>query len=111
IFEKAIAESDDYEGAFDRLVMSGADAEAIYDALVLDDIRAACDVLRPAYDAAHGADGFVSIEVSPLLASSTAETLAEAQRLWKAVDRANLMVKIPATPEGIPAVRAATALG
>ena len=77
---------------------------ALFDAIEIADIQAAADVLRPVYDRTEGADGFVSIEVSPGLAKNTTGSIAEARRLWHAVDRPNLLVKIPATPEGIPAI-------
>jgi transaldolase/glucose-6-phosphate isomerase len=111
IFEKAIAGSRDYDPALTALARAGKSASEIFDALAIADIQGACDVLRPVYDKSGGRDGFASIEVSPLLARSTAETLAEAQRLWGAVARPNVMVKIPATAEGIPAIRSAIGLG
>jgi transaldolase/glucose-6-phosphate isomerase len=111
IFEKAIGGSRDYDEEFDRLARAGASPSAILDALMAGDIRSACDVLRPVYDRTNGADGYASIEVSPLLARSTEETVAEAKRLWALVDRPNVMVKIPATAEGLPAIRQAIAAG
>ena len=104
IFQKAIADSGDYDDAFEGLVGEGKDVDEIYEALVIDDIRAAADLLRPTYDGADGADGYASLEVSPRLAHDTEATVAEARRLFAALDRPNVMVKVPATAEGIPAV-------
>ena len=84
---------------------TGADAKSIFETLAIADIRAAADVLRPVYDRAEGHDGFVSLEVAPDLAHDTDATIAEARRLHAAVDRANLMVKVPATAAGVPAIR------
>lgn len=111
IFEKAIGGSSEYDEAFRALVENGADAEAIYRALVLDDIQSAADLLRPVYDRTSGGDGYISIEVSPTLAHETAKTIEAAREWWKWVDRPNVMIKIPATPEGMPAIRQATADG
>jgi transaldolase/glucose-6-phosphate isomerase len=111
IFEKAIAGSRDYDAQLTQLARAGKNAHEIFDALAIQDIQGACDVFRPVFERTRGADGFASIEVSPLLARSTDETLAEARRLKKAVDRPNVMVKIPATQEGVPAIRAAIAEG
>ncbi|MEI6667436.1 MAG: transaldolase [Acidobacteriota bacterium] len=106
IFEKAIAGSDDYTGALARHVAAGVvGAKALYEALAIADIQDAADILRPVYARTSGRDGFVSLEVSPTLAHDTDGTLDEARRLWKAVGRDNLMVKVPATLEGIPAIR------
>jgi transaldolase/glucose-6-phosphate isomerase len=106
IFEKAIGGSKDYDGALNALLgKNDVDVFDIFDALAIEDIKAAADVLRPVYDAAGGHDGFISLEVSPYLADKTEETIAEARRLWKAVDKPNLMVKVPATPAGVPAIR------
>ncbi|KTS24072.1 transaldolase [Methylobacterium indicum] len=109
IFEKAIGHSDEYDDA----IKAAGDERVIdlYEGLAIADIQAAADVLRPVFDASGGQDGFVSLEVSPYLALNTAETLEEARRLHKAVARDNLMVKVPATPEGIPAIRDLTADG
>ncbi len=111
IFEKAIVHSADYDEDLGRLVQSAAPMHEIYDELVGADIRQAADLFRPVYDATKGRDGYVSLEVSPLLANDTAETVAEARRLWALIDRPNLMIKIPATLEGLPAITAATAEG
>ena len=104
IFEKAIAGSDDYAEAMQKLIAQGKNAFEIYDALSIEDVRMACDVFRPVYNATQGADGFVSIEVSPKIAHDTATTISEAKRLFKAVNRPNVMIKIPGTQEGVPAV-------
>ena len=105
IFEKAIAGSSDYDDALLDLARQGKSVEEIYEALVMDDIRAAADLLRPVYDGTDGADGYASLEVSPHLAHDTEATVAEAERLFAAMGRPNVMIKVPATPEGIPAVR------
>lgn len=109
IFEKAIAGSTDYDDDLRRLVAAGASAGELYEALAFDDIGRAADMLRPLYDESNGADGYVSLEVSPTLAHDTPGTIAEARRLWATLDRPNLMVKVPSTPEGIPAI--ATLIG
>ncbi len=105
IFEKAIRGSQDYANELRDLQRRGdLDAKGIYEHIAVRDIQDAADVLRPVYDQTGGADGYVSLEVSPALARDTEGTLAEARRLWQAVARANLMIKVPATPEGIPAI-------
>ncbi len=106
IFEKAIAGSDLYDAQIRALLAAdpGLSTGDLYEALVVDDIRGAADVLAPVWEASGGADGYVSLEVSPHLARDTAGTVAEARRLWERVDRPNLMIKVPATPEGIPAI-------
>ena len=111
IFEKAIAGSADYDVKLRELVRQGKSVAEIYEALAIDDIRLAADVLRPVYDQSGGADGFVSLEVSPALAHDSQGTAADAGRLFKLVDRPNLMIKIPATPEGLPAVEHAISNG
>ncbi len=111
IFEKAITGSTDYDGALGRLVALGKSAAEIYEALIVEDIRAACDVLRPVFDETRGADGYVSVEVSPLLAADTRGTIQEVRRWASLIARPNLMVKIPATPEGIPAIEEMIAEG
>ena len=106
IFEQAIGHSDEYDDAIKRMLQAhDRTAAEIFDALAVEDIQKATDVLRPVFDATRGADGFVSIEVSPYLAMETKATLGEAKRLWREVDRKNLMIKVPGTPEGLPAVR------
>ena len=104
IFEKAIAGSADYDAALRPLVEAGKSVAEIYEALVLEDIGRAADILRPLYDESDGADGYVSLEVSPTLAHDTQGTVAEAQRLFAALGRPNVMIKVPATPAGIPAI-------
>ncbi|MGH2583887.1 MAG: transaldolase, partial [Dehalococcoidia bacterium] len=111
IFEKAITGSADYDDAVQRMSLAGFDAGAIYEALAVEDIAAAADVLRPVYDATNGADGFVSLEVSPTLANDTAGTVATAQRLFAALGRPNVMIKIPGTAAGVPAIAQSIAAG
>lgn len=111
IFEQAIAGSDDYDAAMRGLIESGMTVIEIYEALALDDIRQAADTLRPVYNQLNGGDGFVSMEVNPKLAHDTEATIAEARRLWAALERPNIMIKVPATPEGIPAITALIAGG
>jgi len=105
IFEKAIAGSKDYD---DDLHAARTECitepQAVFDRLATRDIRAALDLFRPVYEQTGGLDGYVSLEVTPTLARDTAGTIAEARRLWKMIDRPNLMVKVPATPEGLPAI-------
>jgi len=104
IFEKAISGSTDYAQQLDELVKrKDLDAKAIFEQLAVRDIQAATEVLRPVYDESKRRDGYVSLEVSPYLAHETQATIEEARRLWKAVGRENLMIKVPGTPEGIPA--------
>lgn len=103
IFEKAIAESHDYDLTIGR--MSGQSPQAIYDALSVEDIQHAAEKFRPVYDRTQGQDGFVSLEVSPELARDTEGTLQEARRLWREVNRYNVLIKVPATQEGLPAIR------
>ena len=106
IFEKAIGESDEYDDALKQF-LAGADhsISAIYEHLAIADIRGAADVLRPVYERTQGRDGYISLECSPYLANDTEATVTEALRLWAAVKRPNLMVKVPATRAGIPAIR------
>ena len=112
IFEKAIGHGGDYDEAISALVRQGEPSiTEIYEQLAIADIQTAADALRPVFERLDGADGFASIEVSPFLANSTEGTIDEARRLWAAVDRPNLMVKVPGTPAGVPAVRALTAEG
>jgi transaldolase/glucose-6-phosphate isomerase len=111
IFEKAIAGSDDYDQQLRQLAASNKSAVEIFDELALDDIGNAADVFRAVYDRCSGDDGFVSIEVSPLLARDTAGTVAEARRLFGRLNRPNVMVKIPATSEGLPAIEESIANG
>src|SRR3569623_1159405 len=105
IFEKAIGSSDEYDAPIGKALKRGDRTVAdLFEAVAVEDIQAAADVLRPVYDRLKGGDGYVSLEVSPYLAMDTAGTVAEARRLWKDVNRKNLMVKVPATPEGLPAI-------
>jgi transaldolase len=104
IFEKAIDGSNAYDEQLTQLVRSGKSVEEIYEALTTDDIKAAADKLRPIYDRSQGRTGFVSYEVSPLLANDTDGTVAAAHRYAKIIDRPNLMIKVPSTPAGIPAI-------
>jgi transaldolase/glucose-6-phosphate isomerase len=111
IFHNAIAKTNDYDSALTPLAWAGWPAEDIFWQLAVEDIRAACDLFRPLYESSRGGDGYVSIEVSPYLAHETDQTVDQAKVLWERVDRPNLMVKIPATPEGIPAIRKTIADG
>lgn len=104
IFEQAIGGSDAYDDAIASLAAAGHDVQAIYEALAIQDVRAAADLFRPIFDMSGGNDGFVSMEVSPRLANDTAGTIAEARRLWAALDRPNVLIKIPGTAEGLPAI-------
>jgi len=104
IFEKAINGSQDYDATLGQLARAGRSVDEIYEALVIDDIRRATDLFRPLFLASKGLDGYVSLEVSPKLANETQRTLEEARRLWAKVDRPNVMIKVPATPAGIPAI-------
>jgi len=106
IFHKAISAGNAYDEEIEALVSRGATVPDIYEALVVSDIRDACDVLRPVYDGSDGADGFVSLEVSPRLIHDTSGSIDEGRRLWAAVDRPNLMIKIPGTAAGVPAIEA-----
>lgn len=109
IFQKAIGGSDDYDDEI-RTILD-EEPMAIYEQLAIADIQGATKMFRPIYDATNGRDGYVSLEVSPLLAHKTQETIDEAKRLFKAVDAPNVMIKIPATPEGIPAIEEVIAAG
>ena len=105
IFEKAIAGGTDYDDALMALAREGRSTAETYEALVMEDIRAAADLLRSIYERTEGADGYASLEVNPHLAHDTEATVVEAKRLFAALDRPNVMVKVPATPEGVPAFR------
>ena len=112
IFEKAIGETDEYADALKQFQALGDHSiSEIYEHLAIDDIRAAADVLHPVYEQTEGRDGYISLECSPYLANDTEGTVGEALRLWEAVARPNLMVKVPATPAGIPAIRRLTGRG
>jgi len=111
IFQKALAESPYYADDLARLKTSEPDAERRYEALVIPDIQAACDLLLPTFEASGGNDGYVSLEVAPKWAYDAARTIEEAKRLSAAVSRRNLLVKVPGTPEGVSAFETLTALG
>ena len=111
IFEKAVANTAVYDDLIRRQADEGRDGAAIFEAIAVSDVRLACDVFRPTYEATGGVDGTVSIEVSPTLGNDTAGTIAEAERLWQAVNRPNVMVKIPGTAAGIPAIEHCLAEG
>lgn len=105
IFEKAVADSDDYDDVTARMGREGsADPKAVYEAIAMRDIREAADVLQSVYRETGRRDGYVSLEVSPHLAHDTEGTVAEARRLWNSVSRDNLLIKVPGTPEGVPAI-------
>lgn len=111
IFEKAINGSTDYDEDIARKARNGSAPAAILRELMVGDIQQAADILRPAYERSHGTDGFVSLEVSPLLAHDAEATLVEARELWHELDRANVMIKIPATRAGLIVIRRLAALG
>jgi transaldolase len=111
IFEKAIADSAIYDDQLHELARTGNSVDAIYEAITQTDIRMAADALRPIYDRSGGRFGYVSYEVSPLLSRDTDGSLSEARRFFAAIDRPNLMIKIPGTPEGIPAIEQLIAEG
>src|SRR5215211_5623557 len=104
IFQAAIAAGDDYDETIQKGVRAGSDPNTIYETLAVEDIQTACDQFRSVYDATDGADGFVSLEVSPNLAHDTQGTIEEARRLWAWVNRPNLMIKVPGLPAGVPAI-------
>ncbi len=111
IFQKAIASGHDYDAALVPLAWAGWTPEPIFWQLAVEDIQAACDLFLPLYEETKGDDGYVSLEVSPYLADNTQATLEQAKELWQRVARPNLMIKIPATPAGLPAIRQALAQG
>jgi transaldolase len=111
IFEKAISGSSDYDPDMQALAKAGKDTNAIYEELAVKDIRAAADILRPVYESTAGRDGYVSLEVSPFLARYTERTVSEARQLYETVARPNLMIKIPGTAEGLPAITRSIAAG
>ncbi|MFR9779207.1 transaldolase [Micromonospora sp. MS34] len=111
IFAKALSDADEYDWQLKDLAIRGVDVEEAVRLLTTYDVRWACDVMRPAYDASAGVDGRVSIEVDPRLAHEAEKTVAEAGALWWLIDRPNLFVKIPATAEGLPAITATLAQG
>ena len=111
IFEKAIAETELYDDDIRKLAAKGANPAAIFESLAVEDVRRAAETFQSVYESTGGDDGFVSIEVRPQLARDTEGSITEARRLWKACDRPNVMVKIPATQEGIPAIQRCLAEG
>jgi transaldolase/glucose-6-phosphate isomerase len=112
IFEKAINGSNEYDSELSNALQGGdCPVGELYEQLAIQDIKLAADVLRPVYEATDAADGYVSVEVSPYLATETEATIAEAKRFWSGIDRKNLMIKVPATEAGLPAIRALTAEG
>lgn len=111
IFMKAVTASSDYDAQIRSMAAEGHDALAIYDKLTIDDIARTADILRPTYDRTNGVDGYVSIEVNPKLAFDTAQTLSEAKRIFATLGRPNVMIKIPGTTEGLPAIEDALAEG
>jgi transaldolase len=108
IFESAISRSSDYDQSIQSITSTDPNisVQALYEKLAIEDIQMAAEILQPIYESSQGSDGFVSLEVSPHLAYDTAGTVAEARRLWEAVDRPNLLIKVPATRDGIPAIEA-----
>ncbi len=104
IFDRAISGGEAYDEQIEELVRQGLPVDEIYERLAVDDVRSACDVLRPVFDESDGADGFVSLEVSPYLLHDTEATVAEARRLFDAVDRPNVLIKIPGSEAGVPAI-------
>ncbi|MFZ0706360.1 MAG: transaldolase [Candidatus Korobacteraceae bacterium] len=111
IFQKAIGKGDDYAEEIKQLVRSGGSVSDVYEAVVVKDIGAAADIFRPLYDSLGGGDGFVSLEVSPLLANDTQATIKEAKDLWARLNRPNVLIKVPATPAGLPAIEELIASG
>ena len=111
IFQKAIGRGDDYAEEIKQLAKSGGSISDVYEAVVIKDIGAAADIFRPSYDSLAGSDGFVSLEVSPLLANDTQATIKEAKGLWSRLNRPNVMIKVPATPAGLPAIEELIASG
>ncbi len=105
IFEKSISGSDEYDADIEKAIREGLTTSEIYERLTTDDVRNAADVMRPVFDRTNGVDGYVSIEVEPKLATKTAETIEAARRLWSTVNRPNVMIKIPGTREGLPAIQ------
>jgi transaldolase/glucose-6-phosphate isomerase len=111
IFEKSLASSDEYDPEMQRLAQQGASNEEIFESLAIHDIRRAADLLRPVYKATSGQDGFVSLELPPFLATDTERSVREAKRLFATIGRANVMIKVPGTAEGIPAIERLIAEG
>ncbi len=111
IFEKAIAGNQIYDAEITAGIKAGKSVDEIYEDLIFTDIRNACDIFLPVYEKTNGLDGYVSVEVPPTIAKDTASTISEAQRYYKVIGRPNVMIKIPGTPEGLPAVEATIAAG
>ena len=111
IFEKAIASSKDYADIIEAPESKKLDAKAVFEKIAIRDVQDACDIFLPVYKESKTRDGYVSLEVSPTLAYETQATIDEARRLWKAVNRPNVMIKVPATKEGVPAIRTLLAEG
>ncbi len=111
IFEKAVTGSTDYTDILAQLHAQNLSSTEIFERIAVRDIQDAADLLRPVYQATNRRDGYVSLEVSPTLARNTQGTIAEARRLWKSVGRENIMIKVPGTPEGVPAIRQLTSEG
>jgi len=105
IFEKAIAESNLYDSEIRKMALNGKDVNTIYEAITQQDVQSAADVFGPLYKRTGGKDGYVSLEVNPNLAHDTANTIEEGRRLWTALNRPNVFIKVPATIEGLPAIR------
>jgi len=105
IFEKSIAEGKDYDADIQTMIKAGKSVTAIYDALTIADVQKAADEFRPVYESTQGIDGYVSLEVNPHLAHDTKKTIEEARRLWKALNRPNVFIKVPATLAGLPAIQ------
>jgi transaldolase len=104
IFEKALADSQDYDRDIETMALKGIDKKAIYEAFSRQDVQMAADIFRPVYDKTKGGDGYVSLEVNPHLAHDTKGTIEEARKFWAALDRPNVFIKVPATAEGLPAI-------
>jgi len=111
ILKKAILDHDDYDEAIVQQALKNADARSTYEYLVISDLQQAADLLRPVFDSSNGHDGFVSMEVSPHYAQDTEKTVTAGRRLWKMLDRPNVMIKVPATKAGLPAIRTLIADG
>ena len=105
IFEKAIAESKEYADILESNEAKDMDAKSVYEKIAIRDVQDACDIFRPVYEQTKKHDGYVSLEVAPTLANDTRGTIEEARRLWKTVNRPNVMIKVPGTKEGVPAIR------
>ncbi len=111
IFDKAMSDGSDYDAQLESLIGKEREPERLFWDLAINDLHAALDLFREVYDATHGEDGFVSLEVSPLLAHDAEATIAMAKELWHRIERPNLMIKIPATSEGMPAIEECVATG